>query len=95
MFKSYRCKKRIGKTRLVIFVTHFICRLSKIAGAKLTDGNPSITNLSDPNRPMKLGDKFSELYDNEWTDLLDHFIKKMKGKEDQVIQNIFYILQVY
>lgn len=69
-------------------------RLSKIAGAKLTDGNPSITNLSDPNRPMKLGDKFSELYDNEWTDLLDHFIKKMKGKEDQVIQNIFYILQI-
>lgn len=69
-------------------------RLSKIAGAKLTDGNPSITNLSDPNRPMKLGDKFSELYDNEWTDLLDHFIKKMKGKEDHVIQNIFYILQI-
>ncbi|XP_060065899.1 uncharacterized protein LOC132546205 [Ylistrum balloti] len=43
-------------------------RLSKVAGAKLTDGNPNITDLNDPNRPMNLGERFRELNDNEWTD---------------------------
>lgn len=37
-------------------------------GAKLRDNNPAITDLNDPNRPMKLGDQFSELYENDWTD---------------------------
>ncbi|VDI01004.1 Hypothetical predicted protein, partial [Mytilus galloprovincialis] len=47
-------------------------RLSSIAGEKLTKGNPSITDLGDPNRPMKIGEKYGELYDNEWTDALDN-----------------------
>ncbi|XP_069109051.1 uncharacterized protein [Argopecten irradians] len=46
-------------------------RLSKIAGAQLTDNNPAIADLSDPNRPLSLGEKFSELYDNEWTDAME------------------------
>ncbi|CAC5392359.1 unnamed protein product [Mytilus coruscus] len=45
-------------------------RLSSIAGEKLTKGNPGITDLSDPNRPMKIGEKYGELYDNEWTDVM-------------------------
>lgn len=43
-------------------------RLSTLAGEQLTKGNPAITDLSDPNRPMKIGEKYGELYDNEWTD---------------------------
>ncbi|CAC5382376.1 unnamed protein product [Mytilus coruscus] len=45
-----------------------LTRLSDIMGTKLRDNNPAITDLNDPNRPMKLGDQFSELYENEWTD---------------------------
>ncbi|CAC5416656.1 unnamed protein product [Mytilus coruscus] len=46
-------------------------RLSSIAGDKLTKGNPSITDLGDPNRPMKISEKYGELYDNEWTDCME------------------------
>ncbi|VDI64688.1 Hypothetical predicted protein [Mytilus galloprovincialis] len=46
-------------------------RLSQVAGSKLTDGNPAIADLGDPNRPTQLGEKFSELYDNEWTDAME------------------------
>ncbi|XP_060601813.1 uncharacterized protein LOC132755035 isoform X2 [Ruditapes philippinarum] len=50
-------------------------RLSKLAGDKLTDNNPVITDLSDNNRPTKLGEFYSELYDNEWTDAYDALLK--------------------
>ncbi|VDI48810.1 Hypothetical predicted protein [Mytilus galloprovincialis] len=46
-------------------------RLSSMAGERLTKGNPSITDLGDPNRPMKIGEKYGELYDNEWTDAME------------------------
>lgn len=48
-----------------------IFRLSSIAGEKLTKGNPSITDLGDPNRPMKISEMYGELYDNEWTDCME------------------------
>ena len=43
-------------------------RLSAMMGAKLRDNNPAITDLNDPNRPMKIGEQFSGVYENEWTD---------------------------
>ncbi|XP_045205557.2 uncharacterized protein LOC123557875 [Mercenaria mercenaria] len=46
-------------------------RLSKMAGQRLVHGNPAIADLSDPNRPTKLGEIYSEIYDNEWTDALE------------------------
>lgn len=39
-----------------------------MAGEKLTMDNPNVADLSDMNRPTKLGELYSELYDNEWTD---------------------------
>jgi hypothetical protein len=50
---------------------HILFRLSKVAGANLTDNNPNIADLSDPNRATKLAEQFSELYDNEWTDAFE------------------------
>ncbi|XP_052077502.1 uncharacterized protein LOC127715482 [Mytilus californianus] len=47
-------------------------RLSSVAGEKLTKGNPAITDLGDPNRPMKIGEMYGELYDNEWTDAMEY-----------------------
>ncbi|XP_076070172.1 uncharacterized protein LOC143041919 isoform X3 [Mytilus galloprovincialis] len=53
-----------------------LTRLSEVMGSKLRDNNPAITDLNDPNRPMKLGDQFSELYENEWTDAYSLLEKK-------------------
>ncbi|WAQ98302.1 hypothetical protein MAR_022675 [Mya arenaria] len=48
-----------------------LTRLSKIAGDRLTKDNPNITDLNDSDRPLKLGEKYSELYDNEWTNAFE------------------------
>ncbi|XP_060589654.1 uncharacterized protein LOC132744879 [Ruditapes philippinarum] len=48
-----------------------LLRLSKVTGGNLTLDNPNIANLSDKNRPTKLAEEFSELYDNEWTDTFE------------------------
>lgn len=68
-------------------------RLSKVAGSRLTEGNPSITNLGDPNRPMKIAEMYSELYDNEWTDMMDKFENaKKKQKGPKVLQALYSTL---
>ena len=43
-----------------------------MAGDKLTKGNPAITDLGDPYRPIKIAEKYGELYDNEWTDATEY-----------------------
>ncbi|XP_052219018.1 uncharacterized protein LOC127836421 [Dreissena polymorpha] len=48
-------------------------RLSALMSTKLRDNNPNIADLSDQFRPTKLAEMFSELYDNEWTDVFDVF----------------------
>lgn len=60
-------------------------RLSSIASAKLTYNNPNIADLSDRNRPQKLGEMFGELYDNEWTDAIDHLTEIMEEKNAIVL----------
>ena len=45
-----------------------IVRVSELAGAKLSAGNPNLVDISDENRPTKLAERYSELYDNAWTD---------------------------
>lgn len=68
-----------------------LARLSSVAGEKLTKGNPAITDLGDPDRPMKIGEKYGELYDNEWTDAMEN-IKTVKqyyhGLKDSEIEEI-------
>ena len=43
----------------------FLYRLSAVAG------DPDIMELCDPNRPMKIAEKFTEMYDNDWTDSME------------------------
>lgn len=68
-----------------------LARLSSVAGEKLTKGNPAITDLGDPDRQMKIGEKYGELYDNEWTDAMEN-IKTVKqyyhGLKDSEIEEI-------
>ncbi|XP_052811630.1 uncharacterized protein LOC128239165 isoform X5 [Mya arenaria] len=41
---------------------------STVVGVQKAAGDPNISELSDENRPTKLAENFSEIYDNEWTD---------------------------
>ncbi|CAC5416661.1 unnamed protein product [Mytilus coruscus] len=66
-------------------------RLSSIAGEKLTKGNPAITDLGDPNRPMKISERYGELYDNEWTDAMvkvDHIKPQFPDLEKSELEEI-------
>jgi hypothetical protein len=63
-----------------MFLCKIYFRLSKLAGNKMTEGNPNIAYLGDPNRPTKIAEVYSEIYDNEWTDALDCCNTKL-GKE--------------
>lgn len=75
----------------------YFCRLSAAAANKLRDNNPGIADLSDPNRPMKLAEKLSELYDNEWTNAME--IMEDKGIEEeegiQILLNILTVCNLY
>ncbi|CAC5390537.1 unnamed protein product [Mytilus coruscus] len=55
-----------------------LSRLSKLAGQKLTDGNPAITDLGNPNRPAKVGERWASLYTDEWTDVYEDLTKQNK-----------------
>ncbi|XP_069130283.1 putative uncharacterized protein MYH16 [Argopecten irradians] len=71
-----------------------LIRLSAVAGNKLRDNNPAITDLSDPNRPMKLAEKVSELYDNEWTNAMENLENDMEEQEAikvllNIVANVF------
>ena len=50
-------------------------RLSRFASQQLTEGNPNIADLSDRNRPTKIGEMFGQLFDNEWSDAFDSLKK--------------------
>ncbi|XP_033744187.1 uncharacterized protein LOC117330077 [Pecten maximus] len=50
---------------------YWVNRMSKVTGDKLTRDNPDVADLSDPNRPQKLGEQYSQLYDDEWTDAME------------------------
>ena len=70
-----------------------IFRLSAVAGEKLRDNNPGIADLSDENRPINLGEKFSQLYDDQWTDAIEN-LEEMKYTETDGIRYLIDILKV-
>lgn len=69
-------------------------RISASAGAKLTDDNPMLANLSDPNRPTKLAEKYSELYDNEWTHAYETLRNQFYMEEKDAISSLLTIIKV-
>lgn len=71
----------------------FLARLSAAAANRLRDQNPGITDLSDPNRPLKLAEKVSELYDNEWTNAIEN-LEEIDVSEEKGIRILLKIIQV-
>ncbi|VDH93785.1 Hypothetical predicted protein [Mytilus galloprovincialis] len=70
-----------------------LSRLSKIAGIQLTKGNSEIADLSDANRPTKLGEKWSSLYTDEWSEAYDEITMKrtIKNENCRVERELFEI----
>lgn len=68
-------------------------RLSSFASKQLTTNNPNIADLSDRNRPTKLGEKFEQLYDNEWSEAFE-YLKGIPMEEDQILQTLVDISRV-
>ncbi|KAL4230741.1 hypothetical protein ACF0H5_011116 [Mactra antiquata] len=67
-------------------------RLSKMMGDQITENNPDIADLSDLNRPTKLAEKYSELYDNEWTDCYEEMENNSMNTND-ILGELFEILK--
>ena len=78
----------------ILFFLPLTFRYSKLAGQKLKDNSTDITDLSDPNRPTKSAEKFSELYDNEWTDAFQVQLDRLKKSEKEAIQFLLQVLEV-
>ena len=70
-------------------------RLSSMAGDKLTKWNPAIFDLGDPSRPMKIAEKYGELYDNEWTDAMYYLDDDMGVLFPAVDHQLFDEILVY
>lgn len=65
---------------------------SKEAGERLRKDNPNLTDLSDANRPTKLAEKHSELYDNEWTDAFEELQKKCHLADREAVKCLLEIM---
>jgi len=78
---------------LLVITAYNLNRLSKLVGDRLVADNPNITDLSDKNRPTKLGEMFNELYDNEWTNAFEGLVTA--GYDDgEAIDTLFLTLTV-
>ncbi|XP_052794073.1 uncharacterized protein LOC128227499 [Mya arenaria] len=69
-----------------------IIERSKRAGQALRHNNPDIADLSDTNRPTKIAERFSELYDNEWTEAFEK-LSKNKITDKKAIGLLLHIVQ--
>ncbi|KAL3878877.1 hypothetical protein ACJMK2_031205 [Sinanodonta woodiana] len=69
-----------------------LLRRSEEASLLLRQGNPNITDLSDNNRPIKLAERFSELYDNEYTDAFEE-IQKMNLGERKITNILLCVVK--
>ncbi|XP_062577368.1 uncharacterized protein LOC134239217 isoform X2 [Saccostrea cucullata] len=58
-------------------------RLSRYASQQLTQGNPNIADLSDKNRPTKIGEKFALVYDDQWSEAFEAL--KVGGKTEETV----------
>nr|XP_022325312.1 uncharacterized protein LOC111125625 [Crassostrea virginica] len=53
-------------------------RLSRFASQQLTEENPNIADLSDTHRPTRLGEMYSQLFDDEWSEAFEALKQYLK-----------------
>ena len=59
----------------------------------MRNANPGIADLSDPDRPLKLAEKFAEFYDNEWTNAMET-LEELGVREEEGLSILLKILVV-
>ncbi|KAK3100272.1 hypothetical protein FSP39_017277 [Pinctada imbricata] len=67
-------------------------RLSKFATQQLTQGNPNIADLSDRNRPTNIGEKFGQVFDEEWSEAYD-VLKGVCRNDLDIMQTLIQLIQ--
>ena len=72
----------------------FFFRSSKEASEKLRKNNPNIADLSDVNRPTKTVERFSELYDNEWTEAYIDITETQRKEDRKAVDQLYQIALV-
>ncbi|XP_021352079.1 uncharacterized protein LOC110449501 isoform X2 [Mizuhopecten yessoensis] len=68
-------------------------RLSSVVGAKLTAGNTSLADLSDPNRPTSIAEQHRELYNDVWANALEELTLKDRNTEKKAVLELGNILK--
>lgn len=68
-----------------------LTRLSSITASQVIANNPTITDLSDPNRPEKLGEQMSLVYDDQWTDATEA-LADLKFDDNAVVKTLLDLL---
>ena len=76
------------------FLSSNLFRLSKLSAQALASGKEAVADLSDENRPVKLGERYSELYDNEWTDAFEVLTSELHYDDKAAIKKLIEILNV-
>lgn len=66
-----------------IFVILFFSEQSKFA------------DLNDPNRALKVGEMYSQLYDNQWMEAYQYLDNIMNLREDKILEILQRIIRVY
>lgn len=69
-------------------------RLSSFASKQLLAGNPNMADLSDKNRPTKIGEKFGLLFDEEWSEAFESFNEKLGYPEEECLRVLSKILRL-
>ncbi|KAL4230708.1 hypothetical protein ACF0H5_011083 [Mactra antiquata] len=61
-------------------------------GTKLTDNKSKMASISNINRPSKLAEKFSQLYESEWSDAFEVVkkLEKYRGESDKAIIKVLF-----
>lgn len=80
--------------RLLLILLLLFNRLSRLMGQKLTDNNPNITDLGDKIRPTKLAERYSELYDNQWTDAIEMISDEDEREKISILKQILKVNKV-
>ncbi|XP_052793982.1 putative uncharacterized protein MYH16 isoform X2 [Mya arenaria] len=68
-----------------------LTRLSSVTAARVLDGNPNIADLSDPQRPQKIGEQLSQVYDDQWTDASEN-LEKLEMEEEKILKTLLDLL---
>ncbi|KAK3602842.1 hypothetical protein CHS0354_026401 [Potamilus streckersoni] len=92
---SGEMKKLTEEEKLKESNTDLLNRLSRTASEKLRNENPNITDLGDQNRPSKLAEQFSELYDNEWTYAFEELSNTVQSDEQRITTLLEIVMRAF